>query len=101
MSIEESAEPVREKLDVEEEDLEEIDDALLVKVYNKSFDRGYQQGFKEKGMISNLKFRFRDHLPAKIYRRIRYIRRIGVLNTLKFKLGLSTPQKEFVMEEDQ
>jgi len=26
---------------------------------------------------------------------------MGVLNTLKFKSGLSTPQEEFVMEEDQ
>jgi len=76
-------------------------DSVLVKIYNESFDRGYQQGFKERGMISKPKFRFRDYLPAKVYRKIRYIRKMGVLNTLKFKLGLSTPQEEFVMEEDR
>jgi len=58
----------------QEEYLEEIDDLLLVKVNNESFDRGYQQGFKERGMISKPKFRFCDHLPAKVYRKIRYIR---------------------------
>jgi len=46
MSIEEAIEPVREKLDVDEEDLEEIDDTFLVKIYNESFDRGYQQRFR-------------------------------------------------------
>jgi len=88
-------------LDVDEEDFEEKDDTLLVKIYNESFERGYQQGFKEKEMISKPKLRFRDYLPAKIYRKIRYIRRMGILNTLKFKLGLSTPQEEFVMEENR
>jgi len=76
---------VVEKLDVDEEELEEIDDTLLVKIYSESFDRGYQQRFKEKGMISKPKFKFRDHLPARMYRRIRYIRGMRVLNTLKFK----------------
>ena len=49
-------------------------------------------------MISTLKFRLRDHLPEKVYRKIRYIRRMGVLNTLKFKLGLRTQEMEFAME---
>jgi len=77
-------------LDVDGKNFEEIDDSLLVRIYNESFDRGYQQGFKEKEIISKPKFRFRDHLPARMYRKIRYVRRMGVLNTLKFKLGLST-----------
>lgn len=33
MSIEKAVKAVREKLDVEEEDFEEIDDTVLVKVY--------------------------------------------------------------------
>jgi len=41
MSIKESADAVREKLEVDEEDFEEIDDTLLVKIYNEAFDRGY------------------------------------------------------------
>jgi len=74
---------------------------MLVKIHNESFDGGYQQGFKEKEMISKPKFRSQDHLPAKIYRKIRYIRRMRVIYALKFKLGLSTPREEFVMEVDE
>jgi len=88
MTVEEAADVVREKLDVDEEELSEVDDMLLVKIYNESFDRGYQQRFKEKEMINKLKFRFRDHLPAKVYRKIRYIRKMGVINILKFKFGV-------------
>jgi len=45
-------------LDVDEEELEEIDDILLIKIYNMSFDRGYQKGFKKREIISKLRFRF-------------------------------------------
>jgi len=92
ITVEEAAETVREKLDVDEEYFKEIYNMLLVKVYYNFFYRGYQQGFKGKEMISKPKFRFREHLPAKVYRKIRYIRKMEVINTLKFKLGLSTPQ---------
>ncbi len=85
MTVEEAADVVREKLDVDEEELSEIDEMLLVKIYNESFDRGYQQGFKEKEMISKSKLRFRDYLLAKFFRKIRYLRMMGVLNILKFK----------------
>jgi len=52
-------------------------------------------------MIGKLKFGFWDHVPTRIYSKIRYVRKMGVLNTLNFKLGLSTMQEENVMEEDQ
>ncbi len=69
---------------------------MPVKIYNEAFDRGYQQGFKEKEMISKPKFRFQDNLPAKVYRKIRYIRRMGVLNTLKFKLELTLRRRNLL-----
>jgi len=42
IAVEEAAEGVREKLDIDEKDLVEIDDTFLVKIYNEFFDRGYQ-----------------------------------------------------------
>jgi len=78
-----------------------LDELLSSKDLQRVLRQRLLEVFKEKEMISKPKFRFWDQLPAKAYRKIRYIRKKGVLNTLKFKLGLSTPQEEFVMEEDR
>ncbi len=39
---------MREKLVIDERNLKKVDDTVLVKIYNESFDRGYQQGFRQR-----------------------------------------------------
>jgi len=45
-------------LEVDEEDIEEIDNTLLVKIYKKPLDRDYQQVFHEREIINKPKFRY-------------------------------------------
>ncbi|MFW6196619.1 MAG: hypothetical protein ACOC5D_04700 [Thermoplasmatota archaeon] len=58
------------------ENLETIDDHFLVKIYNEAFIQGYQQRYKERGMINKRNFRFQENHPARIYNRLRHIRQI-------------------------
>ncbi|MFP3872526.1 MAG: hypothetical protein ACLFVL_06560, partial [Candidatus Aenigmatarchaeota archaeon] len=66
---------------------EEIDDSVPVKIYNKSFHQDYQQGYKERGVISKRKFRFRDNLLARLYHKIRFIREIGANQPPEIQIG--------------